>query len=963
MVSNTEQAVRDGGQVALFFFGPPRIVVGGQEREGVGRKAIALLAYLAATGQPHSREALATLLWPESRAEQSRANLRNVIWVLNQTLGEGWLAVERSTLELPARPDLWVDVARFAALRAALGEHGHARDALCPRCLAPLREAAGLYSDAFLAGFTLSDSAAWDEWHFFQREGLQQQLRRVLDRLARLHGEAGRWADALPPLQRLLLLDPLDEETHRRLMQCYAWAGQRAAALRQYETCRRILDEELSVPPLETTTGLYQSIRSGEVGPRHSTGPAMVMGSVPVSDSPRLPPSPLVGRAEEWRVLRAAYQEAAQAGRVVALTGEAGIGKTRLAEAWLDEARGAGARIATGRAYEGEMGLAYGPFVGALQSALAGGGATLDALPEPVLADLSRLLPALDGLRPGLPPPPPLDNPLAQSRFFESMRHLLTGWLEGEQPGVLFLDDLHWADRASLELLSYLVHRLAGSRLLILLAWRNEQPPLHRLLAAARQGGQGATLPLRRLDQEAVTVLLQGRGGNSLAERLFQETEGLPFFLVAYLDALDQRQLSAGEAGWGLPGGVRELLRARLSGVSEMAHQLLQSAAVIGRSSEFDLLREASGRSEEETIQGLEALEAAGLIEESEATQALHYGFTHEKLREFVYDEMGGARRRLLHRRVADALSRRTHGTSVAALASRIAHHFWRGGQDEQAARAFKQAGEHARALYANAEALAHFQQALALQHPDQSALQEAIGDMQRLLGRYSEALASYHEAARARPARAHGPLCQKRGDLHARRGEWPQAEAGFQAAAALADPAQLPGLYAEWSLIAHRQGEPARARELAEQALQHASASGKREGLARAHNILGILARGEQAWAQAQYHLTESLALGDGDADPAARIAALNNLSRVLQAQGEVERAIALAGEALALCQSLGDQHLEAALHSNLADLLHASGQPEAVFEHLAAAARIYAAIGRDEAEWRPEIWKLAEW
>ncbi len=192
--------------------------------------------------------------------------------------------------------------------------------------------------------------------------------------------------------------------------------------------------------------------------------------------------------------------------------------------------------------------------------------------------------------------------------------------------------------------------------------------------------------------------------------------------------------LSTGEGRVGvLPGGVRALLHSRLAAISQTGAQLLSSAAIIGRSFDFDTLREASGRSEEETIAALEELLAHGLIKEVNSQSApgtLLYDFSHEKLRALVYEETSLARRRLMHRRVAEALVNRVRGHEASVISSLIAQHYQLAGQEAKAADYFKLAGEHARRLYANEEALNHFRTALALGHPETAALHEAIGDL-----------------------------------------------------------------------------------------------------------------------------------------------------------------------------------------------------------------------------------------
>jgi predicted ATPase/DNA-binding SARP family transcriptional activator len=261
----------DVSRLALFLLGPPRIERNGAPIKIHRRKAMALIAYLAATGRSHSRDALATLFWPEADQSRARAGLRRALASLKKALGGGWLDVDRETVGLSPEADpstgsgqaVWLDVAEFHDRLAECRTHGHPPDQACPACLPLLAEAAALYRDDFLAGFTLRDSPGFDEWQFFETQGLRDDLAGVLERLAHGHSVRGEFEPAVAYARRWLALDPLHEPAHRCLMQLYARSGQRAAALRQYAECERILREELGAPPEEETTQLFEAVKEG----------------------------------------------------------------------------------------------------------------------------------------------------------------------------------------------------------------------------------------------------------------------------------------------------------------------------------------------------------------------------------------------------------------------------------------------------------------------------------------------------------------------------------------------------------------------------------------------------------------------------------------------------------------------------------------------------------------------------
>jgi DNA-binding SARP family transcriptional activator/predicted Ser/Thr protein kinase len=245
----------------LFLLGPPRLECDGVPLKLSTRKNVALIAYLAVTGEAHTREALITLLWPELEPSRARAGLRRNLSTLRKALGGEWLVVDRETVGTDPDAGLWLDVEQFRGLLQAWQDHDHSEADVCPQCLDGLAEAVELYRGDFLEGFTLRDSPTFDEFQFFQTEGLRQELASALERLVHGHTAQAAYERAIQYARRWLALDPLHEPAHRHLMQLYAWSGQRAAALRQYAECEQVLYEELGVPPEEETTQLYEAIK------------------------------------------------------------------------------------------------------------------------------------------------------------------------------------------------------------------------------------------------------------------------------------------------------------------------------------------------------------------------------------------------------------------------------------------------------------------------------------------------------------------------------------------------------------------------------------------------------------------------------------------------------------------------------------------------------------------------------
>ncbi len=338
----------------LLLLGPPRL-----EREHVPvdlerRKAFALLAYLAVTGEVQPREALATMLWPDHDERQAYAYLRRALWTLKQALGAQHIAIGREHIGLASRldplsgsgQDFWTDVAHFRRLGANCATHGHPASEVCSSCLPLLAEAVALYRADFMAGFTLPDSPEFDEWQFFQTESLRRELAGALERLVGGHSRQGDFAAAIPYARRWLALDPLHEPAQRCLMQLYAQGGQRAAALRQYEECQRLLAAELGVAPEKETTALYEAVKAKKMVGRGARMEERAPS--PINDPPSTihlpgflasaPPqhgldAPFVAREQELVELEAASATARSgAGQILFVIGGAGRGKTMLVQ-------------------------------------------------------------------------------------------------------------------------------------------------------------------------------------------------------------------------------------------------------------------------------------------------------------------------------------------------------------------------------------------------------------------------------------------------------------------------------------------------------------------------------------------------------------------------------------------------------------------------------------------------------
>ena len=886
---------------------------GGQPVAFDTRKATALLAHLALTGRPRSRDALCDLLWPGQDAEHARGALRRTLSVLRKGIGDEWLDTTTDRVALRDDPELVVDVRRFRALAAD--------DATAI-------EAVGLFRGTLLEGFAVRDSPEFDEWYAYEADALERELGGALARACAILVARGEPARAIAYAERRLALDPLQESAHRELIRLHALCGDRAAALEQYRACVRTLSQELGVGPSEATVALSEQVSGGTLEP----------APLPVVRTSAAPPAelPLVGRGAALSALLAALDD----GAVAVIEGEAGIGKTRLAHELVDAA---GRTALAARCFDDEAELAYGPVVELLAAAAR---RPLEGVPAQRLADAALLVPELAEGRSDLPPPVALDAPGAQARLFESVAAVLSA-----AAGMVFVDDVHAADAATLDVLAYVARRSRGRELLMVLAWRSEAvPPGHRLRRlVAGLGGAVRTVRLDRLGEADVAELVRSvQGADAPAQDVYADSEGLPLFVSEYLATSPETRRA----------DLRDVLAARVAGFGAETQQVLETAAVIGRSFDARTVRGASGRSEEETADALAELVGRGIVREL----GDGYDFAHARLRGHVYDAMGTARRLLLHRRVAEAVLSAARGHEAAALA---AAHLAAAGDEAAAAAQHLYAAEHAAALLAHRDALAHLEAALALGHPDAAAVHERMGDLHTLLGEYAAAISSYEHARSAAAGTAEqAAIDHKLGGVHHRRGEWTLAAGRFAHALDVAPAdATRARLLADLSLTLLHDGQRERAAELAAEARAVAEAAGDARARAQAHNLLGVLARDAGELGSAREHLERSLGLADELGDRIAHVAALNNLALLARDAGELRTAVELTETALELCALDGDRHREAALENNLADLRHALHEDEASMAHLKRAAAIFADIGAEDGARAPAVWQLVSW
>jgi DNA-binding SARP family transcriptional activator len=697
------------GLLRVAVLGPPEVVRDGSRLTFPLRKAQALLLYLTVEGGMHSRSKLAALLWPDSEAHTARTALRNALTLLRNLLDGSLVAhspliSQQDALGLNPQAPLELDLevvlqAWKEAQWLSTTPVGTQRASL----VVQLQHALSLARGPFLDDFQLGGEIPFDGWVQQQQRQWQIRLRLLCDRLSSWQEAGGELEQAQATLVRWLALDPLSEEAYRRLMRVHLALGDATAALQVYATCRSRLAQELQVEPSADTIKQATYIRTtaARLSGNRSARPFSAG-----SQAPDALIAPLVGRTSAFTKLVECYQQVRLGQpQTVLLAGEAGIGKTRLANEWMAWVRAQGADVLSGHALELGTRLSYQPLVEALQSRLKEENAPEDLLEDLWLAELSRIFPELRVRYPDLVAPTcdPLTDRL---RLFEAVARFLDA-LARQVPLVLFLDDLHWMDEASLDLVRYLGRywKEHGSRVLLLgtvcCEGQKLNPQLLAQLLDLKCDLPITLITLQPLSQEETHHLVKaivgeekygGRSGGEwvpaefssdgagpmLGDWLFVHTRGQPFYLLETLKLFRDwgwlvPQLRV-NGTWRLklvvemttivtqkqvgremvPPSVRAMILARLSKLSQPARQLVMASAVLGSQVSVHLLWQVTGLGVQAGIEALEEAVKSGMLHEEAAIEPGadrlgSYGFSYELVREVVYTEL--AQRQILRQR------------------------------------------------------------------------------------------------------------------------------------------------------------------------------------------------------------------------------------------------------------------------------------------------------------------------
>jgi DNA-binding SARP family transcriptional activator len=691
-------------KLLIQLLGDFHISFNGQPIESFGTTRLqSILAYLLLHHDiPQPRRRLAYLFWPDSNESSARNNLRQLIYQLRQALPdpERFLTSDANTIGWKLDSDQILDV---AVLEQALEQASAAEKQQNPDLQRyPLEQAAQTFH-----GTLLPD--CYDEWITPERERIQSMVVIALQKLIALQEQRRDYSAAIHTGQILLRMDPLDENIYFLLMRLHRQNYDPAGAVRIYQTARETLERELGISPGPILQQAFEQIQQTESVEKDGRKTA----------SPSLHQS-LIGRQPEWQRIRNAWQRAsAGSSSMVLISGEAGIGKSRLAEEMVLWADQQGFITARAHAYSVEGQLTLAPITEWLRDAHFQ--ASIGTL-EPIwLIEISRLLPELHVRDSRLSKPEPITEYGQRQRFFEALARAI---LSPNHPTLLLVDDLQWCDQETIEWLHFLLRFDAQASLLILATMRSDetQPALTRLIQQLHGSESITEIELQPLDASETAKLAELTAGEELelpaAMQLYRETEGNPLFVIEMIHAGLQDYLTKDEMRPSepiqpsiLPPRVQAVILQRLTQLSTTARRTAEIGAVYGQPFTLNLLLQAGQEDEDSLVRALDELWQKRIIREQGINT---YEFTHDKIREVAYTEVSAPQRHLLHRRIAQSLEE-LYAANLELVNGQIAVHYDRAGVPEKAIPYYDMAGTAAAGVYANEDAIALLKRGLEL--------------------------------------------------------------------------------------------------------------------------------------------------------------------------------------------------------------------------------------------------------
>jgi len=668
-------------------------------------------------------------LWPDLPSRKAQNNLWVTVSQLRRVLQPdlpprarfAYIHKQGDGYCFNSESDYWLDGDAFATHLAA----AQSSNDLTAR-ITDWEAARILYQGDYL------EDEPYAEWAQIPRTRWRRRYEQLLVNLAQAHGRNGRFQQAIIHCREILRLDNANETAYRLLMRCYAALGERATALKVYDEAVQALRDEIGVDPMPETAELAHQIKLLEGDWR----PETEIWTISTPQSPTA--SPFVGRGNEIELFtRLLTHTVAGQGQVALISGEPGIGKSRLVQETTALACRQAFFLLSVHCYQVEQTMPYQPVIDLVRQVMVRDDRWQQLAPV-WLRELAVLAPETGEVVVAvMADVPPIDEPdeNRQGRLFQAIFHLIANHAD-QHKLLLVVEDIHWADPATMQCLHYLACHISRVPITLIFTLRGEShstdADLIVMLHSLRRQAHVTSLSLARLTKADVTALLEQTADTApyadrLSHWLHRETDGNPFFLISTLQSVREEGMLdvATETEWhalagkgqslALPDAIRDSVRDRLQRLPQAEREALDWMAVYGRGLDFSTLQTISHQSQMTLLNAVEQLVERQLLVETTG----QYDFDHNKIREVVYYDLSAARRGLYHRQIAETLEAMSPSPDMASI---LAHHFERGDEDEKALVYWMRAGKHALDTYAYQQSTLHYERVLAL--TDQPAAQ-----------------------------------------------------------------------------------------------------------------------------------------------------------------------------------------------------------------------------------------------
>jgi len=901
--------------------------------------ARSLLAYLLVhRSHPQSRIKLAGSFWPEMDEARARRALTQALWRIRNVLPD-ILDTDTQDIQISETASLWIDIEAFEDLvgNFVQDDTNSSSQVLC--------QAIELYRGDLLEGI-------YDDWVLVVRERMRELYLRSLERMIGLEKSEGDFTSALDYALKLSQSDPYREAAHREVMRLYYALDRPEAALSQFETCRNILQDELGLEADKQTRALAQEIATRAPDVPAPYLPKVVSTSTPWSlDASHPAQLPLLGREDEREALIHFMNEAISGmGGIVLIEGEAGIGKTRLMTEIVRDAEWRGVQSLWGKNLEGDISSPYAGIIEALSSGL-----TLlrinqlsQLIDEIWFRVLSSFIPQLRDELPELSAAPGLTPSHEHDRLVQAFAKLLSAW--GQiTPVILILDDLHWSNEENIDLLIALAPLLKNTRILVIGTFRGEDAQVHSSLwmkiGTLIQSGIKHRCFLERLSPTASGELIRRSLGLSDAvplfeKRVFQETQGNPLFILETLRSLHDEGLLAQdkEGDWHtpwddttsdygelpLPQAVERTISTRLARLSREEKAVLSAAAVLGRDFNFSLLSNTTKMETGQVLSIANDLVRRRFLEEYPNA----YRFSHDKIRQVAYEAIPLDNLKDLHKQAGESIQ--LMPTDLPEKVELLAYHFTEGHVWDQAAIYNQKAGDRAKELFANKDAVFHYSQAL-----------EALD----YLPEANDPILVYKlQFARESILALLGERKLQKKEL--------TSLSNLLENSAVGTPARKLGLALRWTDYWEATSDYSAALEAVQDAAKLATLAGDKDTEHQAHLKWGQLLRHLGELSEAHQHLEISYQLGKETQDLLAQAVSLNARGVVFFDSGNFDTALDHSQRALEIGQPTGDQALLSEVHNNLGGIFQYLADFPAALQHHQQALELRRAMGNRRLE-----------